>query len=177
MALFTVRYIDSWPIFIVNLTSILAIPLLLDPIMRAHPEHMSYLVKARATVFALMVASLWLCVGRFGPMSAIVIAVLTTFLDRAVIARHLGQAIGFRRTDLFLFRDTAKIAGCVALASALTAVVRPLSRHTRPLLTVFLCGIVFVAVYAAALLIFKIPTQDEKSLLFRYLPWPKATAT
>src|SRR4030095_16266580 len=50
VTLFTARYLQSVPVFAVNLTLIPLGVVLLDPIMRAHPAHRAFLVKLHAAI-------------------------------------------------------------------------------------------------------------------------------
>lgn len=165
--LFTRRYIASWPVFAINITLILVLPLLLDPIMRAYPEDMPYLLKMRTVLFFLLVGSLWMFVGRLGPLSAISIAVLTTVVDRALIARHLSKVVHFRAEHLHLFHDTAKLGLCAALAAIAAAILRMQVLQYPPIVILLVCGVLFMAVYTAAVLLLRIPTQDELASLLR----------
>lgn len=167
--LFTARYEASWPVFAINLTVVLLVPVLIDPVMRAYPEHMSYTVKMRTVLFAAMVLALWLCVGRFGPLAAIIISVLTAVLDRALIVLHLAGALGFGLRDLKAFAALARIACCAAIASAATAILRQAFIGSLPIVSLAVCGVAYVAVYGLALILFRVPAPEERAQVLGYL--------
>ena len=122
--LFTKRYIDAWPIFAVNISLILLIPLLADPVVRCFPLRMPFIVKTRSVLFVLMILALWFFTSKFGPIAAIVIAVITNYVDRFWIVVHFAPAIGLGWRQIGEFRDTGKLALCGVAAGVLTAMLR-----------------------------------------------------
>jgi O-antigen/teichoic acid export membrane protein len=171
--LFTRNYAASWPVFAINITLVLLLPLMLDPIMRAYPECMPYLLKMRTAIFIVIVACLWLFVGRYGPLAAITIAVVTTVADRALIARHLSRFVRFRSGHLSLFRDTPKLAFCAALAALATAVLRLQLTGFAPIVILLVCGVVFMTIYIGAALLMRIAAPEEIASLLRLARSPR----
>lgn len=168
--MFTEQYRASWPFFAVNLTMLLLLPFLIDPVMRACPERMVRIARLRTAVFILAAAALWMFVPRFGPLSAIAIVVIATFLDRAVTVYVLAPAVGFRVQDLRCFSDTARIAVFAALAAAVTAALRPFTSGLPPIVFLLVSGICFSAVYAA--LVSTLLTTDERATAGRLVRSP-----
>jgi O-antigen/teichoic acid export membrane protein len=168
--LFTKRYLDSWPIFAVNISLLLLIPVIADPILRCYPKHLPFIVKTRSVLFVLMVLALWLFTGRFGPIAAITIAVLTNYADRALTAFHFAPVIGFTWSRIGVFRDTGKLAVAAAVSGVATALLRPALLGRTPFVSLLICGIFFVLIYGITVVLLRIPNEDEWHLVRRYIP-------
>lgn len=166
--LFTSRYAGSWPIFAVNISIVLLIPVLLDPIIRAYPEYMPFLAKMRTVVFLTMLLALWLCTGRLGPIAAITIAVASNFIERGTTALYYGRAIGMRWRDLAAYRDTAKIAAATAVGGIVAAVVRQAILGSKPIVVLLSCGVAFLVSYLVSLVLLRVPNSEEWLLVQRY---------
>jgi O-antigen/teichoic acid export membrane protein len=171
--LFTKRYIDSWPIFAVNISLILLVPLLADPVVRCFPARLPFIVKCRSVLFVLMVLALWYFTPRFGPIAAITIAVLTNYVDRFWIVVHFAPEIGLGWKQLGEFKDTGKLALCAAAGAVPTLAVRHALLGSPALVSLLVCGLVFVAAYGIAIVLMRIPTSEEWGFVFRYVPFFK----
>ena len=165
--LFTRQYLASWPIFAINLT---LIPLVLlasasDPVMRAYAEHRFFLLRVRVALLVLFVAAVWFGVGRYGLVGAITAAIGVNFLERFITAHKAARILGVRAADATLFKDVGKLAVAAVVAGLVAALLRSFIVDARPLFVLAACGTVFTFVYLAAVVLFDVPTTEERASL------------
>jgi O-antigen/teichoic acid export membrane protein len=162
--LFTERYLDAWPVFAIALA---LLPLSListayDPVFRAYPEHLAFLMKTRLALLAPFLAGLWLATGRFGGVGAISAVVVVNLLERAIVAGKVARILEMSRRDLPLFRDLGRVALAAAIAAVLAAGVHGVTGPTHAFVSIAACGTVFAAIYALGLHVLGALTQEER---------------
>ena len=64
--LFTEQYLDSWPVFAINLTFLPLSIVVLDPIRRAYADQRYFLLRLQLAVLITMMGIFWLGANRFG---------------------------------------------------------------------------------------------------------------
>ena len=179
--LFTRRYAASWPIFAVNLTLLPASVLFTDPIIRAYPRHMPVLLRMRVLLLAFLFAGLWFGTRHYGLLGAVGVAVGLGLLERAFTTWYfVGRVLEFRRRDLRLFGDSAKVALAAAIAALATLPLHKYLAGAAPLRVLLVCGALYALVYVALLLGLRIPTPGERALVrgwIRRPRWSRGTAS
>jgi O-antigen/teichoic acid export membrane protein len=163
-AMFTSAYADSWPIFAINLTLLPLSLLEVDAVVRAYEGHRFFLVRLQIVLSVLMVFSLWYGITRFGLIGAVTVVVGINFLLRAALAARFSRVLGVRWTDVLLLKDVGKVAVAAAIAGFLCLFVRSLLLvgNPKPLIVLAVCFAVFAPVYLLAVLLFGVPTSDER---------------
>ena len=160
--LFTSAYAESWPIFAINLT-LLPISLLeVDAVVRAYESHRFWVVKLQVLLCGLMVLALWYGIPRFGLIGAISVVVGINFLLRVLLAARFSRVLGLNRSDLWLFKDVAKLALASAIAGLLCLAVHSIITGSVPLVVLVVCFTAFAAVYVSMILLLRVPTSDER---------------
>jgi O-antigen/teichoic acid export membrane protein len=167
--LFTGQYAASVPIFRVNLT---LIPLAIlasacDPVVRAYAEHRFWVLRMRLVMLAVMTGAILVGLKTFGMLGAITAAVAVNLVERLVTARKCARVLGATRRDWTLVRDVWKIAAAALAAAALTAAARVALGGVRPFFVLAACGAVFSAAYLAGVLLFGVPTREERAAVRR----------
>ncbi|MEO8435275.1 MAG: oligosaccharide flippase family protein [Pyrinomonadaceae bacterium] len=166
--LFTARYLDSWPVFVINLTMLPTLILIVDPIMRAHAEHRFFLLKVRAVTVVVLFVALWFTTGYFGMVGAISIMVTVTLIDRLIETGKAWRIIGVTPRDIVLLKDVGKIGLAALLAGVAAAGARSLVLGLKPFFVLLLCGVVFAPIYIACTWLFGVVTLDERDFLLRH---------
>lgn len=167
--MFTAAYVDSWPIFAINLL-LLPISLLeVDAVVRAFEGYRFFLLKLQVVLSIFMVFALWYGITRFGLVGAISVVVLVNFLSRAVLAVRFSRVLGANRRDLLLLKDVGKLAVASLVAGLVCLLVRSLliASNQRPLFILIACATAFAAVYLPAMLLLGVPTSDEREKVRR----------
>jgi O-antigen/teichoic acid export membrane protein len=169
VGLFTDRYVESIPIFAINLTLIPLCMFVVDPIMRAYAEHRLFLVKLHGVLLACLTIALALSITRFGLTGAITLMVLFTYAGRAATVVKVVRILGMRAHDAVLYADVVKIAGAAAVAAGATSIFRRLVPALPPLVALAACGIGFGLVFVAAVLAAGVVTADERAVAWAYV--------
>ncbi|HEY2990148.1 MAG TPA: lipopolysaccharide biosynthesis protein [Candidatus Binatia bacterium] len=165
--LFTAQYIDSWPIFAINLT---LIPLSIlssftDPVFRAYPEHRFFLLATRTLTFALLLIGLWFGVKQFFLLGAVGVVVAINFIEVFAFGIKAARILGMAPRDLPLFKDLGKLAGASLIAGAVAAAAREAVLGMGPFAVLAMCGVVFALVYVLAVFLLEVPTPEEMQKL------------
>lgn len=178
--LFTTKYLESWPIFAINLTLIPFNILMLDPITRAYAEHRYYLVRVRIAILVVLVTALWFSTAYLGLLGAIAVVVAANLVERAVIAVKFGRVLGVARADVRLLKDVGKLALATVVAALAGIGVRLLllSSSAKPFVIIVACGVVFTLVYLACVWMLRVVADDEfdamrrqSARVRRFMPW------
>ncbi len=160
--LFTDAYIQSWPIFAINLTLIPFYVITLDPIVRAFAEQRYFLLKLRLLLFAVLVLGLWFAVGTFGLLGAIVVVVSISLFEHLVVTYRSARLIGVERGDLRLLTDVGKLGLAAIVGAAGALATRSFVVGLRPFYVLVFTGIVFLVLYVAVLLVLRVPNDVER---------------
>jgi O-antigen/teichoic acid export membrane protein len=169
VGLFTVQYIQSIPVFAVNLALIPLGVFLVDPIMRAHAAHRHFLVKLHAILLVGLAVALSVSIVRFGLIGAVTLMVVFTYVGRAATVWKVTRILDVKPRDIALLTDVAKIAGASMAAGLVTSVARSYALGLPPLGTLAVCGVVFAIVYVAATLAFGVLAAEERAFIVTYL--------
>jgi O-antigen/teichoic acid export membrane protein len=178
--LFTTAYLQSWPIFIVNLSLVPISILVTDPILRAYAEQRYFLLRVKIGIFILLFLVLWFGISRLGLVGVIAVVVGANILERLIAAVRIAQVLKIGRQDAPLFGDVPKLAAAAIGAGAITAVVYVVSLGSKPLVVLCICAAVYALCYGIAIFLLKIPTMKEReyarNLIARFgrVPWRRA---
>ncbi len=111
--LFTPTYVDSVPIFRINLLLLPLMCIIVDPIGRAFAEVGSFLLKIRAVLFLLLSLSLWLVIEDLNMFEVIGLVVTFIFIEKALTVWKCLKLLEVSWTDIGLLRNIG-VAFCVA---------------------------------------------------------------
>ena len=170
VVLFTSRYLASWPIFVVNLTTLPFFILITDPIWRAHAEHRFFLLKVRSVTVVLLFLTLWFGTLHTGLVGAISIMVAFSLADNFIETAKAWSIVGVTWRDAPLLKGVGKVALAAGAAGVLTAVARAalVGAEARPFVVLVSCAAVFGAVYVAAVALLGVVKQGERDALRRH---------
>jgi len=178
--LFTSRYLQSWPIFAINLTLIPFNILTLDPITRAFAKQRYFLVKVRIATVFMLIGLLWFSTTRIGLAGAIAVVVATNLIERVIIAWRFGHILGTKWQDFHLLKDVGKVAAATLVATAGALILRIALSGARPLVVIVSCGVVFSLVYVGGIYALNVAEDEEYETLRRQMgrvrqlmPWAK----
>lgn len=167
VVLFTSRFLESWPVFLVNLTFVPLAILVNDPVLRAYPEHRHFLLKLRLALLVVLVFALHAGVRQAGLVGAIGAVVLVAGVERVVITWRVARILEVRAADLGPLAAIGRVAGAAAGAAALTALLRAALAGQDAIVVLFACAALYAAAYAVALLLLRVPTIEESALAQR----------
>jgi O-antigen/teichoic acid export membrane protein len=167
LVLFTERYVESWPVFAISLT---LIPLSListayDPVFRAYPDHLPFLIKTRFLLLAPLLAGLWSLTDRFGLVGAIAVVIGVNAIERLVIAWKAAGILEVSWRDLVLLKDVAKLLLCAFAAALASVLARNFMPGTGPLGVLALSGTVYGLVYLSLVFLSGVLAREERDAL------------
>jgi len=167
--LFTERYLESWPIFAINITLIplALIPSAYDPVVRAFPEYRFFLIRLRAVLLVALFGALTLFTKRFGLVGAISAVVFVSFVESTVTAWKSATILGVSASDIGLLKDVGKIGFAALAAGAVTWLARGFFVSSGSFITLSMCSAIFVVVYAGSVILLRVATPDEWEALKR----------
>jgi hypothetical protein len=107
----------------------------------------------------------YLAIDYFGMRGAATAAVAVIAIERLMVMQKVTRILGLTRSDMPMFTDVLKLAGAAVGAGLAAAVVRHLADGAAPVVTLAAAGVVFSAVYLAAVIAMRIPTAEESGLV------------
>ncbi len=165
--LFTSRYLDSWPVFAVNLWMLPLGIFLFDPIMRAFAEERHFLLKLYIPLFAILFAVLSLGTRRAGLVGTIAIVLAANVVVRVASVWKAVKILHARWSDIRLFGDIGKISIATLGAALSAALLRSSLLGLKPILILSACGVLFCLAYVGGVLLLRITTAGERETAVR----------
>ena len=108
--LFTHNYLQSVPIFLINISILPLYILISDPIVRAYQELGRFLLTLRVFIIVALVAALYFGIQHFDLRGMIAIVVVASAFDRIVSTAIVMRKLKVAKRDLFLLKDIGKTA-------------------------------------------------------------------
>ena len=130
ITLFTEKYVESVPIFRINILLLPVYILLLDPIARAYEEVGRFLLKFRAVLLAAIVVALWFGVQYFDLRGMIAIVVASVVVERIVTFLKLRSILDLRLEHVHLLKTIGKTAVATIISAAILLAFYLLTRDT-----------------------------------------------
>ncbi len=118
--LFTHNYLESVPIFLINITLLPMYILVTDPIVRAYRELGRLLLTLRVFILIGLIAALYFGIRHFDLRGMIAIVVVTAFVDRFVSTAIVLRKLNAGTNDLYLLKSVGKTALASLLAGFFT---------------------------------------------------------
>lgn len=108
--LFTADYLASVPIYRINITLLLLLVFVTDPIVRAYPELGRFLLKLRIFLFVGMISALYFGIQHFSMSGMIAIVVVAAVIEKTISEAVIIKKLGVASKDLILLKDVGKTA-------------------------------------------------------------------
>lgn len=118
ITLFTENYLESLPIFLINLTILPFSILLTDPIFRAFQEFGRFLLGLRVLVLLVMISVLYFGFEKLNMSGMMAIAVGAILIEKIIAETFIIRRLEFGKNHLHLLKDTGKTA-LIALGAGL----------------------------------------------------------
>ncbi len=118
--LFTANYLASVPIYRINLTLLLFLVLVTDPVVRAYPELGRFMLKLRVFLFIGMIGALYFGINHFSMSGMIGIVVVVTLIEKIISETVIVRKLGFGFKDLVLLKEFFKTAVVSVFAGIIT---------------------------------------------------------
>ncbi|HQZ96568.1 MAG TPA: oligosaccharide flippase family protein [Pyrinomonadaceae bacterium] len=123
LTLFTKEYLQSTPIFMINLTLIPLSILVTDPIVRSYKELGRFFLLTRIFVLTLLIGVLYFWLDHFSLTGVITVAVAALVLEKVIGESMVIKKLGLGWKDLPLLKDVGKVAVITLFAGLITYIV------------------------------------------------------
>lgn len=198
LTLFTKEYLQSTPIFMINLTLIPLSIFVTDPIVRSYKELGRFFLLTRVFVLTMLVGALYFFLDQLSLTGVIAVAVAALLVEKVIGESMVIRKLGLGWKDLPLLKGVGKIALITLFAGIITYVVyanvhvyiEGIGEHfaeeafdTRKAstlnfiggsLVMLISGLVFAPVYLLAANFLGVIEDDEKkavaNILRKFLP-------
>lgn len=198
LTLFTKEYLQSTPIFMINLTLIPLSIFVTDPIVRSYKELGRFFLLTRVFVLTMLVGALYFFLDQLSLTGVIAVAVAALLVEKVIGESMVIRKLGLGWKDLPLLKGVGKIALITLFAGIITYVVyanvhvyiEGIGEHfaeeafdTRKAstlnfiggsLVMLISGMVFAPVYLLAANFLGVIEDDEKkavaNILRKFLP-------
>jgi O-antigen/teichoic acid export membrane protein len=132
VTLFTRKYLESVPVFLVFLTLLPFHVLLSDPIVRAFENLGRFLLKLRIFTFIVLIIGLYLGIQYFSLRGIIAIVVGIRIAEKIFAETVVFRKIGVKFNDIYLLRNIGKTAVLSVLTGIITYFVYVNIRELMP---------------------------------------------
>jgi O-antigen/teichoic acid export membrane protein len=143
--LFTTKYADSTPIFVINIMLLPFYILITDPIVRSFESLGRFILKVRIFIVIALLITLWYGSQHFDLRGMIAIVVVTSLFDRFISTAKVWKTVGVKMSDVYLLKNIGKIAIASIIAGIPTYFVHAQIQTITPNLSETLCQFVFTA--------------------------------
>src|SRR5262245_28636523 len=165
IALFTVNYETSVPIFAINLISVLLGMTVHLHILRLFDQLKFFRLKLYLTLIPVTWGSLYLGLRTRGLLGVAIAAACIQMLDVSVTLAMIVQKLGMTRRDLRLLAPLLRTAVAATTAAAVTLVARYTLVHAPIQVTFLVCTAIFGLVYVITAFAVGVVTEEEKIIL------------
>jgi O-antigen/teichoic acid export membrane protein len=114
--LFTQKFVDSIPIFLINITLLPFYVFITDPIVRAYESLGRFILRIRIFIVVLLLITLYYGIQHFSLEGMIGIVVFTSLFDRFCSLTKVWETVGAKPSDFHLLKNVGKTAVAAALA-------------------------------------------------------------
>lgn len=143
--LFTQKFADSVPIFLINITLLPFYVFITDPIVRAFELLGRFILQIRIFIVILLLLTLYYGVQHFSLEGMIAIVVVTSLIDRFLSLGKVWKTIGAKTSDIHLLKNIGKTAIAALVAGIPTYFVYNLVKLHTPDIAHQISGIFFDA--------------------------------
>lgn len=173
--LFTTKYAESVPIFLINITLLPAYIWIADPVIRAYKDLGRLLLIIRVFIFIGLVTALYFGIQYFDLRGMILIVVIVALIDKIVSTALVLWKLNVRGRDAKLLVNIGKTALITLLAGLFTFFVYYLIKDFVPNFTTYrfisgglilgISGLVFAAVYLLGTNYWGIINEEERAFV------------
>lgn len=114
--LFTKNFVDSVPIFLINITLLPSYIFIIDPLIRAFESLGKFILKLRILIVLVLLLTLYFGIQYFDLRGVIATVVIASLTERFIASKKVYQTIGVKISDFVLLKNIAKTAICSILA-------------------------------------------------------------
>lgn len=114
--LFTKNFVDSIPIFLINITLLPSYVFIIDPLIRAFESLGKFILKLRILIVFGLLLTLYFGIQHFDLRGVIAVVVIASLIERFISLTKIYQTIGFKLSDFVLLKNVGKTAICSVLA-------------------------------------------------------------
>jgi len=165
ITVYTAKYLDSYPILLLNALLLPLAGMITDPVLRAYAQYRYVTLKVRLVMLAVLVALALTSIHYFGMIGVMMAYVFSVTVERLLLfslTMHILKATwaDWRAVrDVFKYLAAALVAGCAVLAFKMAAA------SLRPQVILVAGSALFSIVYLAIVVIAGAIDDDERRMI------------
>jgi O-antigen/teichoic acid export membrane protein len=131
--LFTEKYAESVPIFLINIILLPTYIVITDPIVRSYESLGNFILKVRIFIVIGLIIFLWLGINYLNLQGMMIIVVCASMLDRVITSIKIWKTVGVKPTDISLLGNVWKTAIVSIIAGCFTFLFYSLTKGYLPI--------------------------------------------
>lgn len=159
--LFSQKFLASVPVFRVNLLMVLLAIVAVDPVVRAYKSEHMWMMRINTALLVALMILLYYATPRFGLVGAVASVMFVQYVARAIFVWRISRLLRPHWADLRPLADVLKTLLSAAVAGlCIFPLLEPIQKWGA-WTSVLSCGVIFMGIYIAGILLLKVPSQSE----------------
>lgn len=173
LTVYTSKYLDSYPILVLNALLLPLGAMITDPVLRAYAQYRYVTLRVRLIMLVVLVVLALSAIHYFGMVGVMGAYVLSVAIERFLLFRLTMRILHSTRSDWKAVADLLKYAGAAAISALAVLGFKYALPDVRPQVTLFAGSALFSIVYLVIIVMLGGIDQDEQrminNLTLRYL--------
>lgn len=167
ITVYTAKYVDSFPILMLNALLLPLGAMITDPVLRAYAEYRFVTLKVRLAMLVVLVILALLSIHYFGMVGVMLAYVFCVAVERFLLFGLSMHILGGSRRDFKAVSDVLKYLAAASLSALGVIGFKLLAVNLRPQLILFVGSAIFSVIYLAVVLVAGGIDQDERRMINR----------
>ncbi len=167
ITIYTAKYVDSFPILMLNALLLPLSAFIAEPVFRAHFEHRYTTLKIRSAMLIVLVVLAVPGIHRFGMIGAMGAYVISVAIERFWLFGVSMRILNTSKADWLLLLDLLKFFGSAVCAGLAVMVLKFFLAGTRPQVILLTGGLLFCLAYLLVLAVTGALDPGEQDIINR----------
>jgi O-antigen/teichoic acid export membrane protein len=165
ITVYTAKFVDSYPILVLNALLLPFSAMITDPVLRAYAEYRFLTLKVRLFMLVVLVVLALSAIRYFGMIGVMMAYVFSVETERLLLFGLTMRILRATRRDWKTARDIAKYLGAALLSGLAVLLLKWAQPAMKPQLTLFLGSAIFTVVYLLVIVMLGAVDEDERRMI------------